>query len=276
MGVMPDSAERMGRQAHESDWLDHAVRAGLIAYGVVHLMVAWLALQLAFGSGGEGAANSTGALHEVAQQPMGAVLIWLVAIGMSLLVLWRLLEAALGHRDEDGGTLLRKRLTSLGKAILYGSIAVSALQVAMGAGSKGSKGGSDSTTAKLMDLPAGAWIVAAVGLAIIAYGGNLIRRAWNDKFAEHLTGKGKSGDSGRAYLLFGKVGYNAKGLAIGIVGGLFVYAALTHDAQKSGGLDQALQTILQQPYGQFLLAAVAVGIGCYGLFCFARARHLSR
>jgi hypothetical protein len=25
-----------------------------------------------------------------------------------------------------------------------------------------------------------------------------------------------------------------------------------------------------------LLGLIAIGIGCYGLFCFARARHLSR
>lgn len=272
MGLMPGKAERVGREAHESDWLDHAVRGGLVAYGVVHLMVAWLALQLAFGSS-EGSASSTGALHELSRQPFGEVLIWLIALGMFLLVAWRLLEAALGHRDEDGGTLIRKRLGSLGKAVLYGAIAVSALKVAIGSGSQG---GSDSTTAKLMDLPAGAWIVGGVGLAIIAYGGNQVRRAWNDKFAEHLTGEGKRGDSGTAYLLFGKVGYNAKGLAIGIIGGLFIYAAVTHDAQKSGGLDQALQKVLEQPFGPYLLAAMAAGIGCYGLFCFARARHLSR
>lgn len=274
MGDLSDRAERAGHDANESDWLDHAVRAGLVAYGVVHLMIAWLALQLAFGSGGSGTASSTGALHEVSQQPLGEVLIWLIAIGMFLLVGWRLLEAALGHQEEDGATRVRKRLTSLGKAVLYGSIAVTALKVAIGAGSKSK--GSQSTTSKLMDLPAGQWIVAAVGLAIIGYGANLIRRAWTEKFAEHLTGQGKSGDVGTAYLWFGKVGYNAKGLAIGIVGGLFVYAALTHDAKKSGGLDQALQTVLEQPFGQFLLIAVALGIGCYGLFCFARARHLSR
>ncbi len=77
-------------------------------------------------------------------------------------------------------------------------------------------------------------------------------------------------------MLFGKVGYIAKGIAIGIVGGLFAYAAVTHEAKKSGGLDQALQTVLEQPFGPVLLLAIAVGIACYGLFCFARARHLSR
>ena len=272
MGAMADTAGRMGRKADSSDWLDHAVRVGLVAYGLVHLMIAWLALQLAFGDR-SGSASSDGALHALAKQPFGEVLIWLVAIGMFILVGWRLLEASVGHREVDGGKRARKRLASLGKAVIYGSIAVSGLKVAIGSGSKG---GTDSTTAKLMDLPAGQWIVVGVGLAIIGYGLSLVVRAWTEKFAEHLDARGKSGDSGSAYLVFGKVGYNAKGLAIGIVGGLFVYAGATHDAKKSGGLDQALQQVLEQPFGPYLLAAMAAGIGCYGLFCFARARHLSR
>jgi len=127
-----------------------------------------------------------------------------------------------------------------------------------------------------MDLPAGTWIVGLIGLAIIGYGISQIVRAWTEKFRENLDAEGKSGESGRAYILFGKVGYIAKGVAVGVVGGLFVYAAATHNAKKSGGLDQALHKVLQQPFGEFLLLAIAVGIGCYGLFNFARARHLSR
>ncbi|MCW2798335.1 DUF1206 domain-containing protein [Nocardioides sp.] len=276
MGDVTNRAERLGQQAQGSDWLDHAIRLGLVAYGVVHLLIAWLAIQLALGDN-SGKASSTGAMHQLAQQPLGGVLVWVIAIGMFLLVLWRLLEAALGHRDEDGGKRLRKRLGSAGKAVLYGAIAVSALRVATSSGgSSGQKSSSDSTTAKLMDLPAGQWIVAGVGLAIIAYGANLVRRAWTEKFAEHLDAEGKSGDTGRAYLLFGKVGYVAKGVAIGIVGSLFVYAGVSHESKKSGGLDQALHKVLQQPFGPVLLFAIGIGIGCYGLFCFARARHLAR
>ena len=76
--------------------------------------------------------------------------------------------------------------------------------------------------------------------------------------------------------MLGKVGYIAKGIAIALVGGLFGYAAITHDPKKSGGLDQALQTVLEQPFGPVLLTAIGLGIGAYGLFCFARAKHLSR
>ncbi|MFC6285805.1 DUF1206 domain-containing protein [Nocardioides sp. GCM10027113] len=273
MGDVADQAKRAGREAHESDWFEHAVRFGLVTYGVVHVVIAWIALQLAFGDR-SGKASSDGALNRMAQEPFGELLIWLIAGGMFVLVAWRLLEASVGHRDCDDKERIRKRLGSAGKAVIYGAIGVSAMQTAIGAGSKG--GGTDSTTKKLMDLPAGTWIVGAVGLGIIAYGVVHAVRAWTGKVEDHLTHEGQSGDSGTAYLLFGKIGYQAKGIAIAIVGGLFIYAAMTHDPKKSGGLDVALQKVLQQPFGQFLLAAIALGIGCYGLFCFARARHLSR
>lgn len=256
----------------DHDWVDRAARAGLVAYGVVHLMVAWLALQLAFGDQA-GSASSAGALHELAQQPFGEVLVWLVAGGLLLLVVWRGLDALAGHREDDGATRVRKRLGSAGMAVVYAALGVSAVQTALGSGSKS---GQDSTTAKLMDLPAGQLLVGAVGLTVLAVGGGLVLRGFNGKFAEHLDAEGRSGDSGSAYLFLGKAGHLAKGLAIGIVGGLFIYAAVTHEAQRSGGLDQALQKVLEQPFGQWLLAAIALGIACYGLFCFAAARHLSR
>src|SRR6478735_7163961 len=197
------NASTTAEQVHHSDWMDHAVRAGLVAYGVVHLLVGWLALQLAFGEKEDSASNS-GALHYLAQQPMGGALVWMIAVGMFLLVVWRLLEFAFG------------------------------------------------------------------------YGGSLVYRGWTAKCREHLDAQGQAGKDGSVYVLMGKIGYIAKGVAIAIVGGLFCYAAITHDPKKSGGLDQALQTVLEQPFGQVLLTAIALGIAAYGVFCFARAKHLSR
>ena len=265
--------EVMGREAEQSDWLDHAVRAGLVAYGVVHLLIAWLAVQLALGDHG-GQASAKGALTELAQQPFGRTMVWAVAVGMLLLVVWRLLEAAVGHREEKGSTRVRKRVTSVLKAAIYGALGVTAVRVAAGSGGSGK--GSKGFTAKVMDLPAGQWLVVAAGLAIIGYAGNTAWRGWKEKFAEHLETEGKLGYSGAGYLLLGKVGYIAKGVALGIVGVLFCSAGITHEADKSGGLDVALSKVLQQPFGPYLLIAIGLGIGCYGLFCFARARHLDR
>lgn len=265
--------EVLGRQAEQSDWLDRAVRFGLVAYGVVHLLIGWLAVQLALG-GREEEASADGALRELSQQPFGRALVWAVAFGMLLLVVWRLVEAGFGHREEDDPARLRKRAGSVLKAVLYGVLGLTALKVAVGSG--GSGGGSEGLTAKLMGLPAGQWLVVAVGIAIVGYAGALAWRGWTEKFAEHLETEGKLGYSGAGYLLLGKVGYIAKGAALAIVGGLFCYAGITHDAEESGGLDQALQKVLEQPFGPSLLIAMGLGIGCYGLFCFARARHLDR
>jgi hypothetical protein len=270
MANVGDQAERVGHELHHSQALDRGVRFGMLAYGVVHLVVAWLAIQLALGQRHQNASQK-GAMQTLAKQPLGPLLLWLIAVGMFLLVVWRVVEVFVGHQQYDGGKRWRKRMTSAFKAVVYGYIGVTAVQFAVGSGS----GGSSSYTAKLMDQPFGRWLVGAVGAAIILYGVNYARRGWTEKFMEDLDARGTSGDTGTAYRWIGKVGYIAKGAAFCVVGGLFVAAALTHHAKKSGGLDRALHTVLQQPFGPVLLVLIAAGIACYGLFCFARARHLS-
>lgn len=266
-------AEGAAREAHDSDWIDHAVRAGLVAYAVVYLMIGWLAVQLAFGDR-EGKPSSSGAMHELAQQPFGDVLIWVVSIGMFLLVLWKLLDAAFGHRDErDSGKRTRARLVSAGKAVVYAAIGFSGLRVATGSGSSGKS--QDSWTAQLMDVTGGQLLVGLIGLAVIGYGAYQIYKAWTEGFADKLDSEGRSGSTGTAYIAFGKAGYTARGIAFMIVGGLIGYGAVTHDASKSGGLDQALFKVLDQPFGPVLLTLLGIGLACYGVFTLARARHLA-
>lgn len=282
MGDIKQAAQR----ADGNDALELAIKVGLVAYGVVHLLVGWLAVQVAFGEQSK-TASSSGAMHTLAAQPLGAVLVWIVALGLLALVVWRGLEAWEAWRTEDGGDRLKSVVGNAGKGVIYAVLAFSALQTALadtaggGGGGKGggksSGGGStDSLTAKLMDMPGGTLIVGAVGLGVIAYAGYYVYQGWTEKFLEKLDGGPRSREASKAYRLLGKVGFIAKGVAIGVIGALFVYAAVTHDPKKSAGMDQALSEIAQQPFGQALLVAVGVGIACYGVFCFARARHLSR
>ncbi|WP_395691612.1 DUF1206 domain-containing protein [Nocardioides sp.] len=277
-GNLTDQARQAGEQAHHSTWMDRAARIGLVAYAVIYLLVGWLCVQLAFGDH-EGRPSSQGAMRELLQQPFGEVLVWVVVVGMVFLVVWKGLEAAVGHRDErDDGKRTRKRVMSAFKAVLYAAVAISGFGIVTHSSGSGGKGGSSTTTwtATVMGWPGGQLLIGAVGLAIIGYGGFQVWTAWTEKFAEKLDAEGRSGRSGRAYLAFGKAGYTAKGIAIGLVGALFVYAAVTHDAKKSGGLDEALLTVLQQPFGPVLLGLIGAGLACYGLFTLARARHLSQ
>ncbi len=267
-------AQAAGRGADDHSWFDHAVRVGIVAYGLVHLIIAWIALQLAFGDR-EGKASTDGALHQLAQNPVGGFLMWVVTFGFAALVLWQVTDAIWGHREEDGKKKVLARAGSGVKAILYGALGVSALQIAIGSGSGGG-GGTDSMTAKLMSMPAGQVLVGLVGVGVVGYAGWEIYRGLSESFMDKLDAQGQAGDTGKAFVTFGKVGYVAKGLALLVVGGLFLWAAVTHDPKKSGGLDQALQKVLEQPFGAPMLIVLAAGIACYGLFAFAWARHLDR
>jgi hypothetical protein len=266
-------AEQAGRRADNSRWMDRTVRIGLVSYGVVHLIIAWLALRLVFGHSG-GSASQQGAFRQLAQTGVGRASLYLVALGFLALVVWQALEAVFGHRDEDGGKRVLKRGISVAKVVIYGSLAVSAFRTAVGSSS--SSGGTDGITAKLMRIPGGPLLVGLVGVGVLVVAGFLLYRGLAEKFRSKLDRDGQTGRDGRVYVLCGKAGYAGKAAALAIVGALFIYAAFTHDPQKSGGLDVALHKLLGEPFGGPLLVLVALGFAGYGVFCFAWARHLER
>lgn len=270
---LPTEARAAARRQDAGDWLDHAVRIGLVSYALVHLIIAWLALRLAFGDSG-GSASGQGALDQLAQTTAGRILLYVVAAGFFALVVWQLVEAGWGHREKDGRGRVTGRLGSLCKVLLYGALGFTAARTAIGSSSGSSS--TDGLTAKLMSLPAGPVIVSAVGVVILVVAGIIAFRGLSEMFLEDVHREGQTGKDGVTYVLLGKVGHLAKAAAIALVGALFLYAAVTHDPHKSGGLDQALHKLLQEPFGAPLLVVVALGFAAYGLFCLAWARHLDR
>ena len=131
----------------------------------------------------------------------------------------------------------------------------------------GSGKGEETLSAKLMSVPFGQVLVAAVGGVVIGVGIAQIVKGVKQKFTEDLD-RGVPPSVRR----LGTVGYCVKGIALGIIGGLFVWAAVTYDPDKAGGMDAALSTIRDQPFGSVLLAIMAAGIACFGVYCFFWAR----
>ncbi|NLT30672.1 MAG: DUF1206 domain-containing protein [Propionibacterium sp.] len=261
------SAGRAVEQTKAYRWL---VTVGLVCYGVVHLLIAWVAAQLALGgSSGGDEASSSGALRSLAQQPWGEVLMVVIAIGFGTLVIWQLLQALFGHHEFDGFKHVRKRVASGAKVILYGVLGFSAARLAASSGSDGGGGDTEqSITSDLMSMPFGRVLVIIVALVVLAVGIGQIVKGIRQSFEDEL-----STSPGTGARVLGTLGYVAKGIAIGVVGGLFGWAAITFDPDKAGGTDQALRTILEQPFGVFLLLAVAVGFAAFGLYCFYWSRH---
>jgi Domain of Unknown Function (DUF1206) len=267
-------AEQAGdkaKQVGDSKSLEMIARVGLVAYGVVHLLIGWLALQIAWGAASE-SADSSGALTTLAVQPFGKVLLWLVAVGLVALALWQASEVIWGYRNLDGAKRVRKQVTSAAKAVIFAALGVSAALVALGSGSSSSQSQEQATTGVLA-WPGGQVIVVLTGLIIISVGVAGVVKGVKKSFSEEIDTSSMSPTARKGVARLGQVGYIAKGVALGVVGGLLSYAALTFDRQKGQGLDGALQTILAQPFGKFLLTAVALGFAAFGLFAILQSRY---
>jgi hypothetical protein len=264
-------AERTAKQAADSGPIKTLGRVGLVAYGVVHLLVAYLAVRVALGGGGR--ADKTGALQAIAEQPAGRFLLWVLAVGLAALTLWQLAEAGWGHQDRRPQRRRSlQRLVSLGEAAVAGALAFSALKVASGKGAK-SKGEKAAFVDKVFDWPAGQLLVAVVGLGIVAVALYLVYRGMTRRFVEDLDLAGAESHARDAAIRFGQVGWTALGVAYGIIGLLIVYSAVTYDAKKATGMDTALKTLAGQSYGTALLLIVAAGLACFGLYCLFDARY---
>lgn len=260
-------------QAGDSAALEALARFGLIAYGVVHLLIGWLALQLAWGASASKSADPSGAMRTLADQPLGKFLLWLVAVGLLGLALWQASEAIWGYRNCEGSKRVRKQVTSGAKAVIYAALGVSAASVALGSGSSSSQSQQQTTTTGVLAWPAGRVIVVVTGLIIVSVGVAGVVKGMQKSFSDEIDTSSMSPAAREGVARLGQVGYIAKGAALGLVGGLLGYAALTFDRQKAPGLDGALQTILAQPFGKFLLTAVAFGFGAFGLFAMLQSRY---
>lgn len=254
---------KTAQEVRHSQLYGVGITVGLVAYGVVHLLVAWIALQLAWGQSSQ-EASQQGALEELAGKPLGGVLLWIVAIGLFALVIWRALEIAYGDLD------LEKKASSIGRGIVYLVLAVSAIKVAIGSG--GSSSGQQKTiTAQVMAHGPGRVLIVMIGLAIIALGVRHLYKAATKRFTEDLTLGVPDGT-----ILVGRIGYAAKGVAFIVVGALFGWAAIDYDPQKAGGLDTALRTIKGQPFGPVLLTILAAGFAAFGVYAFIWSRNARR
>jgi hypothetical protein len=262
------SGSQVARDVRRSDALTVLVGVGLAAYGIVHLIIAWIALQVAWTHSNKNA-SSKGALRTLADQPFGSVLLWAAAVGLVALVVWQGFEAVRGHEDEDGSKRTLARVRSGGRAVVYAALTVLVVKTLTSSGGGSSK---QAWTARLLNATGGQLLVILIGLVIIGVGVGQFVVGVRRKFTKHLSNKIKQGTGGDAIVVAGQVGYIAKGVSLGIIGSLFIAAALTYDPKKAGGLDVALKTLRDQTYGPWLLTLVALGLACFGVYCLAWAR----
>jgi len=266
-----NEAGAAARRAASSRTLERLTRFGLIGFGVIHLLVGWIAVQIASGDApAEG--DQAGAFKTVAAQPVGKALLIAVLIGLIAMTAWQILAAAVGHRDETGRERQLERVASAGRAAFYAYLAFKAGQVVNGS-TKSAGDTQQETTARLMAADGGRVLVGLIGLAVIAIGAGMIWYGLVKRFEKHLKSGQMTARTRKVVRSLGVAGYIAKGVAYGILGILVLVAAVKFDPSRSRGLDSALRTLAAQNYGDLLLTMVALGIAAYGVFCLFQAKY---
>ena len=122
-----EEAQRSGRSG--SGWYAWLARAGLVAKEVSFGIVAVLAIKLAVGHGGK-ATSLEGALHELAGESFGKVVLSLLVVGFAAYALWRFVEAWAAPGDD--AKKWAKRAGSVGRGLIYASLAYSAAKLLAG------------------------------------------------------------------------------------------------------------------------------------------------
>ncbi|SCF30830.1 DUF1206 domain-containing protein [Micromonospora mirobrigensis] len=265
------NAEATASQAANSRWLELLTRAGFIGYGIVHLLFAWLALQIAFGKSGE-EGNQNGALRTLGDQPLGKFLLVAIAVGLIAMAIWQLFEAVLGHRSLRDKERLFERITSVVRTIVFAWLAYTAIKVVQDASANASDQ-QQALSEKLMTSTGGRWLVGLAGLVLAAVGIGMVIYGIKKKFLRNLKTEQMNPKALSLTRRLGMAGYAARGTVFAIAGILIVTAAVKYDPEKARGLDAALRTLRDQSYGPVLLVLMALGIAAFGVYCFVQSRY---
>jgi hypothetical protein len=248
--------------------VERLARFGLIAKGVVYVLLGALAFMAAFGLGGASVneANQSNAFVELKQKTGGTFLLAALVIGLFCYCVWRFIQSFSDENEKPG-----KRVLYFFSGLAYTSLAYSALRLLL----YNEKGGDQQQqlTASFLSKPLGEVIIIAGAIILLAIGIYQIYYGLSEKYRKHVQELNPIGKTGQLLLASGKVGYVARGVVWLIISYLLFKAALQHDASQAGNTGKALQFIEGSPLGSYFLGAIGLGLLTYGLFNFIRAKY---
>jgi hypothetical protein len=259
----------------QSKWFIKYARFGYASKGVVYCLTGILAFLAATGSESTSSTGRTNVLNKILSQPFGTVLLGVVALGMVGYVLWRSIEAV--KDPHDHGHNIKGILTRTGYAIsafVYLSLSFYAFRAIFFGVIKSSNGDSQRNLIdKILELPLGQWIVGIIALIIFIRGLQQVYKGFSGKYKKNLKEYEINSSYRNLVVRAGAVGSVARGVVWCLIAVLFSKAALNSNADEIGGTENALG-YLASDFGVEYLAAIAIGLICYGIFKILQSVYL--
>lgn len=252
-------------------WVRRFVRVGYAAKGIIYLLIGTLAVRLALGNGGR-LTDSSGVLETILGQPFGRVLLALIGVGIVAYAAWEITSGVLDtkHRGASAGGWMDRGLSVI-KGVVYGAVGVEAIRLVAGSGA--ASRGADDYARSVLNVPLGGIVLILVGVGIAVYGLKQIAMAWKSQFDDDLNQQQLRREGGAWVLDVGRAGIGARGVILVLVGAALARAGFDESPSEAAGMAEAMWTVFAQPYGRWLLAAVAAGLMCFGVFQLLHARY---
>ena len=204
------------------------------------------------------------------RNPAGDAVLVALAVSVLCYSLWRFSEAWLGTADPGDGRTPRVQAVVEGIAYLpFGYVAVAVL---VGDNRSAQQGNNyRGLSAPFLMHISGQALVALVGAIVIGVGVFFLVQGVRRTFLGHFDFADMPVWAQRLTRWTGLVGGVGRGLMFGLAGGLVIYAAITREPAKAGGIDSALDALASQHVGQALLLLAAFGFASFALFALCEA-----
>ena len=242
--------------------IEPLARLGYASKALIYTIMGYLALAAAMRRGGR-VTDMYGALRELLGNPLGQLLLIVLAIGLWGYALWRVLDAI---RDPDRhGTAFKGLVVRIGnivRALIYGGVGLEAFKLFRGLGSSHTRD-AQVWTGKLMDMPFGQWLVGILGLVVFVYGGWEVIASFKSGYSRTLDVSPIPRGFRRTAETISAIGIGARGVIIVVAGVFLVRAALQRDPSEAHGIRESILALVTATPGRWALLFSGIGFLCY-------------
>jgi hypothetical protein len=208
----------------------------------------------------------------VRNQPIGRVLLAVLAAGLAGYALWMFVAAIVDPERKGVGLQgLAERGGFLITGVGYALLAYASLELLLGSGGGGGTD-LDDLAASVLTPRAGRWLVGLAGGVVMFAGLLQLRLGITAGFRDSLR-RGLARAERAVTVVSGSLGYVTLGVLSLLVGYSLIRVAVEYDPSEAGGWEEALRLLSGLGEGRWLLGAAAVGLILYGLYFVLLVRY---
>ncbi len=242
---------------------------GFFTKGFVYIIIGILTFLTALNFGGK-ISDKNGVISFLENQIFGKVLLLILSLGLMSYALSRAYKFYDVLKNEDSNKKYIAAVNYLFRTFFYGSFAVSIfLKVFNKASSDVTK---ETLVSRVLKIENGNIILILIGAIFLGSAINQFYKVISNSYLEDIK-KSKNIASFNVLKKTGAFGIFARGISFLIFSWFIISAAYYNNPQKIKGTQEMFSFLNSLTFGNILMAIMALGFVCYGVFQYFYGRY---